>query len=267
MAKAAHTPKLEPQEEKEAEERTTISAAVIHEAVRRQGELELERSPSALAWSGLAAGLSMSFSFAGEALLEAHLPDSAWRPLVSKLGYTIGFLIVILGRQQLFTENTLTPIIPLLSRRDRETAMAVARLWAIVFAANIVGTLIMGTVFALLPVFTPEVRASLAAVAIAGETGPFGTTVLKGIFAGWLIALVAWIVGGAREPGVAVILILTYAIGLGRFAHVIAGGGKRERSDRPDGPDKNPPAAPLGGRSGKGRRRATRRPAPWYYRR
>jgi formate/nitrite transporter FocA (FNT family) len=220
---APHTPDLEPQEKKEAKERTTISAAVVHEAVRKQGELELERAPSALAWSGLAAGLAMSLSMAAEALLEAHLPDRAWRPLVSKLGYTVGFLIVILGRQQLFTENTLTPIIPLLARRDRETAVSVARLWSIVFAANIVGTIVMGTVFALTPVFAPEVRESLTAVATAGETGGFGVTVLKGIFAGWVIALVAWIVGGAREPGVAIIAILTYLIGVARFAHVVAG--------------------------------------------
>jgi formate/nitrite transporter FocA (FNT family) len=220
---AAHTPELEPQEEKEAEERTTISAAVVHEAIRRQGELELERAPAALAWSGLACGLSMCFSFAAEALLESHLPDRSWRPLVSKLGYTVGFLIVILGRQQLFTENTLTPIIPLLARRDRETAVSVGRLWSIVFVANIVGTILAGTVFALAPVFTDEVRASLTSVATAGETGGFGLTVLKGIFAGWLIALLAWIVGGAREPQPSVIAVLTYLVGLGRFAHVVAG--------------------------------------------
>src|SRR5947209_8528391 len=111
-------PELTEKQQQEAEERSTVSAVVIHEAIRHDGEEELNRPASALAWSGLAAGLSMGFSFVGQALLYAHLPDAKWRPLVVALGYPLGFLIVILGRQQLFTENTLTPIIPLFTRRS-----------------------------------------------------------------------------------------------------------------------------------------------------
>lgn len=220
---APHAPDLDPREKKEADARTTVSASVVHEAVRKQGELELERAPSALAWSGLAAGLSMGFSFAAEALLAFHLPDRPWRPLVAEIGYTVGFLIVILARQQLFTENTLTPVIPLLARRDGKTAVAVARLWSIVLAANLVGTIVMGALFAHVDVLPAEVRPALSAVAVHAEGASFGDSVLKGVFAGWLIALLAWILGGARELPVAVIVALTYLIGLGRFNHVVAG--------------------------------------------
>lgn len=59
----------------------------MHEAVRREGESELERTSSSLAWSGLAAGLSMGFSFLGVGLLQAYLPDEPWTPLVSSFGY------------------------------------------------------------------------------------------------------------------------------------------------------------------------------------
>jgi formate/nitrite transporter FocA (FNT family) len=166
----------------------------------------------------------MGFSFAAEAILEAHLPDRSWRPLITKLGYPVGFLIVILGRQQLFTENTLTPVIPLLARRDRKTMVAVARLWAIVLAANLAGTVAIGTVFAHADVFGADVAASLTSVAAAADPqAGFAGTVLKGVFAGWLIALLAWIIGGAREPTVSVIVILTYLVGIGGLAHVIAG--------------------------------------------
>jgi len=55
----------------------------------------LERNISPLALSGLAADLSMGFSLAAEALLQVHLPDAPWTPLITKLGYSIGFLIVI----------------------------------------------------------------------------------------------------------------------------------------------------------------------------
>src|SRR3954471_12488946 len=95
-------PVLDPTEAEEASERQSPSSRVVHAAVRSEGEQEVERSVSALAWSSLAAGLSLGFSLVGQAVLRAHLPDASWRPLVVAFGYSIGFLIVILGRQQLF---------------------------------------------------------------------------------------------------------------------------------------------------------------------
>src|SRR3954466_7893156 len=115
----------------EAEERTSPSAHVVYEAIRKEGRHELERKTSSLAWSGLAAGMSMGFSFLTQALLRHHLPDTAWAPLITNLGYATGFLIVILGRQQLFTENTLTVILPLLLHKRRDDFFKVLQLWAV----------------------------------------------------------------------------------------------------------------------------------------
>jgi formate-nitrite transporter family protein len=106
--------KADPETQQKAKEEETLDAAATHEVVRIEAEKELERAASALAWSGLAAGLAMGFSFVAEGVFRAHLPEAEWRPLIAKLGYPIGFLIVILGSQQLFTENTLTPMVPLL---------------------------------------------------------------------------------------------------------------------------------------------------------
>ena len=117
-------PQLTDKQQQEAEDRTSVSAVVVHEAIRHDGEEELARSTSALAWSGLAAGMSMGFSLVAQALFRAYLPDHPWRPLFVRLGYPLGFLIVIIGRQQLFTENTLTAIIPLLARRDTQDSGA-----------------------------------------------------------------------------------------------------------------------------------------------
>src|SRR5687767_7977447 len=107
--------------EQEATQRSAPSGKIVYKAILREAEDELERPSSALFWSGLAAGLSMGFSLIAEALLHANLPDTGWRPLVAKLGYSVGFLVVILGRQQLFTENTLTPVLPLLKNKDAKT--------------------------------------------------------------------------------------------------------------------------------------------------
>src|SRR5215471_19802619 len=142
----------------EAKERSSVAVHIVHEAVRREGEEELKRTSSALAWSGLAAGLSIGFSVILEGLLRSKLPDAPWRPLIAKFGYSVGFVLVILGRQQLFTENTLTPMLPLFHRRDRETLFRVFRLWAIVLAANLIGAFMIAWVLGNTNAFAPAVR-------------------------------------------------------------------------------------------------------------
>ena len=111
---------LSAQEVREADRRTNPRAAIVFETVRREGQQELERPTVSLAFSGLAAGLSMGFSLVATGVIQAALPvNAAWTPLVANLGYTLGFLIVVMGRQQLFTENTVTAIIPLLDSRRK----------------------------------------------------------------------------------------------------------------------------------------------------
>lgn len=214
---------LREEEEHQVEKRIAPRAVVVHEAIRREGEEELKRPSSALFWSALAAGLSMGFSLATEGLLEHHLPEAPWRPLVSKLGYSIGFLIVILGRQQLFTENTLTPILPLLHRPRSRTLMQVARLWAVVLLANLVGALLFALAAAHTQAFDPAVRETFASIGAKAMEGGFLDTLVRAIFAGWLIALMVWLLPFAETARVAVIVILTYIIGLGGFSHIIAG--------------------------------------------
>lgn len=210
-------------EHQEAERRSALRPNVVHEAIRMEGEDELARSPSALAWSGLAAGLSMGFSLVTEGLLHAHLPHAEWTPLVGHLGYSVGFLIVVLGRQQLFTENTLTVIIPLLHEKTASVLGKVLRLWAVVLAANAVGALLFALLAGLTGLFTPDVRDAFEGVARKALEGDFWTIFLRGIFAGWLIALMVWMQPAAEPGRVAVILIVTYVVALGGFSHVVAG--------------------------------------------
>jgi hypothetical protein len=181
------------------ERQSRPSAALIHETIRAEGESELERTVPALLLSGLAAGLTMGFSLVAEGLLRTHLPDAPWRDLIAHFGYTVGFLIVVLGRQQLFTENTLTPILPLLYHRDTVTLGRVARLWAAVLVANVVGTWIFAEVIAHTEVFTPEAKTAFREISQKSIAHPFATTVLKAIFAAWLIALMAVAPPGRRD--------------------------------------------------------------------
>jgi formate/nitrite transporter FocA (FNT family) len=210
-------------EKKQVEERLAIGANVVYETIRREGEDELARPAAALAWSALAAGLSMGFSFIAEALLSAHLPDAPWRPLISRLGYCIGFLIVILGRQQLFTENTLTVILPLLLRKDLPTFLRVLRLWGVVLAANFVGTLLFASVIGHIQIFPAPVHQAFTAIGLGHLGASFGITFTRAIFAGWLIALMVWLLPGAESARISIVILITYIVGLGGLNHIIAG--------------------------------------------
>jgi formate/nitrite transporter FocA (FNT family) len=210
-------------EEKQVKDRVAVGVNVVYEAIRREGETELHRPLAALAWSALAAGLSMGFSFIGEALLASRLPDQSWRPLVAKTGYCLGFLIVILGRQQLFTENTLTVILPLLLAKDLKVLWRVARLWGVVLAANLVGTFLFAFCIAHISLFEPHVRESLKEIGAAHVNSSFEIVLVRAIFAGWIIALMVWLLPGADSARVSIIIILTYLVGIGGFSHIIAG--------------------------------------------
>ncbi|WP_439880125.1 formate/nitrite transporter family protein [Pontibacter sp. MBLB2868] len=199
------------------------SARNIHDVVFKEAESELERATEALFWSGLAAGLSMGFSLISEGMLEAYLPDTEWSLLVSSFGYSIGFLIVILGKQQLFTENTLTPILPLLHRKDAETFWNVLRMWGIVLFANLLGALVVALVIANTTAFDPHVLLEFEKIGHKAMEPGFGTILLRGIFAGWLIALMVWLLPYAETARVWVIIIITYVVGIGHFSHIIAG--------------------------------------------
>ncbi len=218
-----NVPELSSRERREVAKRARISPLVLHETVREEGERELNRPSKALALSGLAAGLSMGFSLVFQGLLHAYLPAAPWRPLVDNLGYSIGFVIVVLGRQQLFTENTLTAMLPLFAHPDWHTFGKVAKLWVVILVANLLGALIFATIIARTAIFPAGIQHSFTEVAQHSLRGDFTLTILRGIFAGWLIALMVWLLPASEGTKLHIIIILTYLVALGSFSHIIAG--------------------------------------------
>ncbi len=223
-AEGGSTVDLSPAEELQVEERSPPRAAVVFETVRREGEQELIRPLLSLVSSGYAAGLSMGMSLAGQGLLRSFLPDAKWRPLVESAGYSLGFLFVILGRQQLFTENTVTAILPLLDNPDKVLTLGrVTRLWSVVLLANLIGAACFAIAVAHLPVFSDDVRSAFLEIGRAAAAPAFLTIVLRGIVAGWLIALMVWLLPSSGTARPFVIMLVTYVVGLGSFSHIIAG--------------------------------------------
>jgi formate/nitrite transporter FocA (FNT family) len=220
---AAKLDDLSDRQKHEVEYQSRPSAALIHETIRAEGESELERGAWALAWSALAAGLSIGFSMVGEGGLYAVLPAGPARDAVSPLGYTVGFLIVIVGRQQLFTENTLTPILALIHNRDLETLRRVVRLWGIVLAANVAGAILFAAALAHGAAFAPNVMRAFAELGHEAMRADFSTTLVRAIYAGWLIALMVWLLPAAEGSRPLIILIVTYLVALSGLSHIIAG--------------------------------------------
>lgn len=166
----------------------------------------------------------MGFSFLVPAVLDARLPEAPWRLLVSSWGYTVGFVLVIMGRQQLFTESTLTVVLPVLTRRDATTALKALRLWAVVLLFNLVGTWIFAAMLRIPGIFTADVIDALRSISVDAMTSlkPM-PTVVHAILAGWLIALMVWLLPSARSGRLLTVLLITYVVGISHLSHIIAG--------------------------------------------
>ena len=211
-------------EARQVDRRQTAASRVVHEVIRRQGDEELQRPALSLMWSGLAGGIGISASVMGMGLIHQYLPEDApWGHAVASLGYPLGFLIVILGRLQLFTESTLSAVIPVATSPSAKHWCQLARLWSIVFASNVFGTLLVAAMIAGNMVGRPDGTAAMIDVSRnLLELSPF-EVLTAGVPAGFLMAAVAWALPTGRRQEFFVIYLFTYFIALGGFAHVVAG--------------------------------------------
>lgn len=199
------------------------NAQDLHRTVRQEGESEMARPAHSLFWSALAGGLAVNASLIAEGALRMRLPDAPWRELVVSLGYPAGFLLVILGRMQFFTESTITAVLPLATRPSAGAIARTLRLWAIVLGANLLGTALASGLVAGGWLGSPELHAAMHIVS-AGilDLSPWATF-LNAIPAGFMIAIIAWSLPNAREQSVLVIFLITYLIAIAGFSHSVVG--------------------------------------------
>lgn len=211
------------EEIKDVEELATPRTPVIYEVVRRLGEEEMERPITSLWWSGVAAGLSISFSLLSQAILTTHLPEASWQPLVVSFGYCIGFIMAVLSRQQLFTESTITAVLPVAADVTRGNIVRMARLWAIVLAANLTGTLFAALFCTFTPVLPSDIYSGMLEISRDLLGFSWWEMVFRAIAAGFLMAAMVWLMPGAEGAQFHVITLMTWLIAVGGFTHIIAG--------------------------------------------
>ena len=205
---------------------TRRSAPQILEQVANNGREELRRSSHGLAFSGVAGGLTMGLTGLSVAIAQSTLGPGTSHEFIAHLFYPLGFIAVIIGRAQLFTENTLYPVILVLDEHRHVGNML--RLWAIVLGSNILGALLFAALAVRTPALNPGYRQELIALGMSALAASTAFVFWSGVFGGWLIALVAWMVSASHWTigQVAIIWLVTFIVGLGHFAHCIATSGE-----------------------------------------
>ena len=215
---------LSDEEAREVDKRGLANPRIVHEVVRLQGEEELDRGWASLVASGVAAGVSISASVLAKAFLLTGLPkDAAWTPLVSSLGYTVGFVIVIMGRLQLFTETTVTAVLPVATQPTLANLGRLGRLWGLVLGgepARLAARRAADRQRADPQSRAPAAVLELSRTALAHDVP---TLILLGIPAGFLVASIAWILPNAQGQEMWIIILITWVVGIGDFSHVVAG--------------------------------------------
>ena len=208
------------------EESSRRTAREIFERVEESAHSELRRSPHALAFSGFAGGMSMGLTGIAVAAAMAALGDSPTSQFVAYMVYPIGFIAVIIGRAQLFTENTLYPVALLLS--ERRHFVDTARLWSVVFVTNVLGAITFAALAILTDALSAPIHTRLVQLGTAAVQGSNAHIFWSGVIGGWIIALVAWLVTASHWTigQIAVIWLLTFVVGVGHFAHCIASTGE-----------------------------------------
>jgi formate/nitrite transporter FocA (FNT family) len=114
-------------------------------------------------------------------------------------------------------------VLPFLLHPDSATLLKVLRLWSVVLCCNVVGTVLFALALARLHFLDPTLQQSMVAIVQSHIGHDFWTVLLRAIFAGWLIALMVWMLPDAATSRVIVIIIITYVIGICGLNHIIAG--------------------------------------------
>jgi formate/nitrite transporter FocA (FNT family) len=192
-----------------------------------KGKHEIDRDTDGLLLSSFSAGLDIGF---GPLLMGVILTLSAgsYGDLTTELllasAYSVGFIFVILGRSELFTEHTTLAVMPVID--GQATLKQLARLWGVVYIGNIIGGLIFtGLAVLLMPglgVIEPAAFETIANKLVSHE---LHWLLIAGIFAGWLMGLLAWLITSARNTisRLLIIWMVTATIGMLHLPHSIAG--------------------------------------------
>lgn len=207
----------------EAEQSEQPTSPEIYIEIAREGIEEMSRPLGSLFWSAVAAGLLVSFSLVAKSVLHLDAGEVPFGYAIESLGYTIGFILVIFCRLQLFTENTITPVLPTIAIPSRENVTNLIRVWSVSLGANFIGTAAMALLFVTTPIVTPETLDAMVSISEKVAKLTFAESLVKGLPSGLLIAALVWMRPSAGNNFLWLVFLMTYVIAVGDFTHVVVG--------------------------------------------
>ncbi len=201
----------------------------IVEDASRIGARRLERSLVGDAVTSLIGGMSICFGVIAMAWAGASLGDEASPSvghLVAALAYPVGFVILLVGKSELFTENFLLPVTGVIERRG--SVRQLLSLWSVSLVFNLIGALVFAFLISRPGVLPDAPAQRLIELADRVVAYPFWTAFVKALFAGWLMTILTWLLLAAEGMGPR--LLIMWLIGtlviLGEFTHVIISGAE-----------------------------------------
>ncbi|NJK80394.1 MAG: formate/nitrite transporter family protein [Chloroflexaceae bacterium] len=199
---------------------------ILQQQVREE-LTQLSRPSSGLLISGLSAGLDVGFSLLLMAIMYTLtvdvIPEAGLDILIANM-YSVGFIFVILGRSELFTEHTTLAFLPVLSRHA--SLRSLLRLWGLIYSSNLVGAAIFALIASFvgpaLGIIEPRAFAAIARPMVEPE---WWVILVSGTLAGWLMGLLSWLVTASRDTisQIVIVWLVTTAIGLAHLHHSIVG--------------------------------------------
>ena len=200
-------------------------APEIIEDAARIGAKRLRRPLAGDVITSFIGGMSVSFGAVAMAVAAASFAGSLTAPspalVAGALFFPVGFLILLVGKSELFTENFLLPVTGVL--RHRGSARQLLALWVVTLGGNLVGALLFAFLLSRGEVLATGASEELAVLASHKVAYDLPTAFVKALFAGWLITALTWLLIAAEGMGPRLVLIWTVAalIVLGQFNHVV----------------------------------------------
>jgi formate-nitrite transporter family protein len=197
----------------------------IYRRTKEEGARRLDRPLLEMISTALAAGFDIVAGIVGFGILTASLESKTGHGpahAVASLGFGIGFVFLVVGRGELFTENFLVPIAGLDHRRS-SSWLGLAKLWTSSPLFNVLGGLVMVLLLTTHRVLPSGTAQSLVKNAQAIHDHGTLTLFVSAIFAGALITAMTWFVEGQESMVVRVVVAWTAGalLALGAFNHVI----------------------------------------------
>ncbi len=194
----------------------------------QEGLTELKRPSGGLFLSALSAGLDIGFGPLFMAIMltvaEFSFTSELTKELLLANAYAIGFVFVILGRSELFTEHTTLAVLPVL---DGQASLGqLGRLWGVVYLGNVVGGAIFASIIVLVaPALGVAEPKAFAEIAIPLVDHGWPVLLAAGVLAGWLMGLLSWLIAAGQESVSRFLFVWVVAasIGFAHLPHSIAG--------------------------------------------